>query len=172
VKTFRIPALDQVEIEVFDPTLSFIEGVLPTTRDFSIFNIALTGHFIGVAQSPEGAAQVYRVDPQTGEETLLTDVPSNVTDMAIVPAVPVFADAFIRSGASNTNEGASPHLRIQAPGKNRGLVSFDLSRLDRGGVARAMLILTISEHADNWGKKGVRTVDAHPLLTQLHRGKW
>jgi len=78
-------------------------------------------------------------------------------------------DGFLRQGAPDTNEGGNDQLRIQSSGKNRVLVAFDLSGVDRAGLVRATLRLTISDIANNWGTSG-RTVSAHRLLAPWSEG--
>src|SRR5262245_20186891 len=40
-------------------------------------------------------------------------------------SIPALTDTYVRSGAPNTNEGASTFMRLQASGDNRALVRFD-----------------------------------------------
>lgn len=84
-----------------------------------------------------------------------------------VPSGPVVLtavrDAFLRQGATDTNEGANDALRIQSSGKNRGLIAFDMTEVEGAFVTNAAMVLTISDIVDNWGASG-RTVSAHPLL--------
>ena len=79
-------------------------------------------------------------------------------------------DSFLRAGAVNTNEGANPFLRVQAAGRNRVVVAFDLVGIDTARVTSATLIMTIVENADNWGPDNNRTVAAHPLLVDFTEG--
>lgn len=87
------------------------------------------------------------------------------------------ADAFLRGGAANTNEGASPLLRLQGAGDNRALVFFDHQKIkDSFGpgaqiiIVSAKLYLTVADDARNWGKNGDRTIDLHRLLTPWAEG--
>jgi hypothetical protein len=83
------------------------------------------------------------------------------------------ADAFLRDGNDNRNEGANPRLIIQDTGNRRGLVAFDEEAIadyvTEHGITSATLILSIAENGNNWGATG-RTVDAHPLLTTFAEG--
>jgi hypothetical protein len=83
-------------------------------------------------------------------------------------------DSFLRSGAADRNEGANPGLRIQASGHNRVVVAFDPEAIEdfltANTLTTAMLVLTIAENADNWGKNNDRTVDAHPLAVDFAEG--
>jgi hypothetical protein len=83
-------------------------------------------------------------------------------------------DSFLRSGAADRNEGANPGLRIQASGHNRVVVAFDPDAIEAflaaNTLTTATLVLTIAENADNWGREGDRTVDAHPLTTDFAEG--
>ena len=79
------------------------------------------------------------------------------------------ADSFLRSGANNTNEGASERLRIQSSGHNRALVQFDLSSISTAGLQSATLVLNLAENSNNWGSSG-RLVDVHPLLEDWTEG--
>ncbi len=82
---------------------------------------------------------------------------------AVLTAV---ADTYVRAGAPNTNEGASPIMRLQASGDNRSLVRFDqaaIAGVIGGGVlVSAKLQVDIVKNANNWGKDG-RTIDVHRL---------
>jgi hypothetical protein len=76
------------------------------------------------------------------------------------------ADAYIKDGTQNENEGASTFLRIQSSGHNRALVAFDEQAI-RAAVGNdpdymATLRFTISDNGNNWGNTG-RTVDVHRL---------
>lgn len=83
------------------------------------------------------------------------------------------ADAFLRNGQQNRNEGANPHLFVQNTGDNRTLVAFNESIIQQflavHPTASATLILTIASNGNNWGTTG-RTVDAHPLLATFAEG--
>jgi RHS repeat-associated protein len=73
-------------------------------------------------------------------------------------------DSQIRQGQPNQNFGADHVLRLQASGKNRGLIRFEptaIAPLLQGPLVRARLRLPISEAADNWGPD--RVVGAHRL---------
>jgi hypothetical protein len=88
-------------------------------------------------------------------------------------ALTAAADAYVRGGAPNTNEGASPFIRLQASGDNRGLVRFSQADLQAlvgsGTVVSAKLRLTIADNGDNWGATG-RTVDLHRLTAAWAEG--
>jgi hypothetical protein len=81
-------------------------------------------------------------------------------------SVPAVADTYLRSGASNTNEGGSSFVRVRASGDNRALVRFDQSALEaaaaNGTVVSAELELTISGNGNNWGTTG-RTISLYRL---------
>lgn len=82
------------------------------------------------------------------------------------------ADAFVRAGQSNRNEGANPHLMVRSDGNNRALIGFDASEVaafvtEHENVS-AELVLTIAENGNNWGTG--RTVDAHPLVATFAEG--
>jgi hypothetical protein len=79
------------------------------------------------------------------------------------------ADTYLRSGASNTNEGGNPYMRLQASGNNRALISFNLGQAPPQ-VSKATLYVTIAENAENWGNNLPRTVSAHRLLTGWTEG--
>lgn len=76
------------------------------------------------------------------------------------------ADTYLRQGSPNTNEGASPIMRVWASGDNRTLIRFDQSAIAStigGGVlVSAKLQVDIAKNANNWGKEG-RTVGVHRL---------
>ena len=81
------------------------------------------------------------------------------------------ADTYLRQGTPNQNQGTESVLKLQASGKNRGLLWCDPATI-RGAVgadslASARLELTIALNADNWGSSG-RTIDLH-RLTQAWR---
>ncbi|MCC7500715.1 DNRLRE domain-containing protein [Candidatus Nomurabacteria bacterium] len=83
------------------------------------------------------------------------------------------SDTYLRKGASNTNEGASPIIRIRAAGDNRGLVKFDQAAIEAaigdGELLSASLEFTIEEAKNNWGKQG-REVGAHRMLMNWIEG--
>ena len=123
---------------------------------------------------------LYRIDRATGTEMLLLEgmgAPFIGGDVGTAPpatggatvTLEATQDSFIRQGAPDTNEGAGDGLRIQSTGKNRVLVSFDLSGILPASVTRARLILTISDLTDNWGPSG-RAVSAHRLLSSWAEG--
>lgn len=90
-----------------------------------------------------------------------------------VVVLSALADTYLRKGASNTNEGASPIIRIRALGDNRGLVRFSQSAIaaaiGSGELLSASLEFTIEEAKNNWGKLG-REVGAHRLLMDWAEG--
>jgi hypothetical protein len=156
------------DVLVFDSDGAFL-GVL-ATRHFRLIHVDNDDHLLGLSQEPDESGAIYRVNTLTGEETFLTSVAAPVADITVTPPVVVAADAFVRNLAPTTNEGANPRLRIQGLGRNRPLVDFDLSQLDRTLVARATLVLTIADPVEHWGPLGVRTVQAHPLRTSFAEG--
>ncbi|HLB37462.1 MAG TPA: S8 family serine peptidase, partial [Gemmatimonadales bacterium] len=81
------------------------------------------------------------------------------------------ADTYLRQGNPNQNQGTESVLKLQASGKNRGLLWWDPVTI-RGAVGADSLVsarleLTIALNADNWGLTG-RTIDLH-RLTQAWR---
>ncbi len=104
---------------------------------------------------------------------IATDPSSNQSACAFTVAVSgtllVDADAFLRQGADNTNEGANERLRIQSSGHNRVVVRFNLAGIPTEGLQSVRLILNIAENSDNWGATG-RLVDAHRLLVDWIEG--
>jgi hypothetical protein len=112
-----------------------------------------------------------------GQQTARIDVRFTLTSLLAVPdtlTLTAAKDSFLRSGAADRNEGANPGLRIRASGHNRVVVGFDQGAIEAflaaNTLTTAMLVLTIAENADNWGKNNDRTVDAHPLLTDFAEG--
>jgi Tol biopolymer transport system component len=83
------------------------------------------------------------------------------------------ADAYVRSGQNDHNQGAETYMRLQSSGSNRGLVRFDQSAIQAeigtGTVISAKLRLTITDNGNNWGNTG-RTVDVHRLLKDWAEG--
>lgn len=83
------------------------------------------------------------------------------------------ADAYVRAGAPNQNQGAEGLLRVRQSGRNRALVRFDgaalLAALGEGTLHSASLELTIADNGDNWGASG-RPVDAHRLTAAWTEG--
>ncbi len=77
-------------------------------------------------------------------------------------------DSFLRSGNSNTNEGANLNMVVRSSGKNRALVSFDVSALS-STVNEATIRLYIVHNANNWSNEG-RTIDAHQVLEDWVEG--
>jgi hypothetical protein len=75
------------------------------------------------------------------------------------------SDSHVRQGEPNHNFGAADFLRLQASGRNRALVQFDLGAVtaalaDRG-LHAARLELTIAQTFDNWGDD--RSIGVHRL---------
>jgi hypothetical protein len=83
------------------------------------------------------------------------------------------ADTYVRAGAPNTNEGASPILRIKESGHNRALVRFSQTEIQSliggGTLVSATLQMDIVENGNNWGKDG-RMVGAYRLLMDWTEG--
>ncbi len=89
--------------------------------------------------------------------------------------LPADRDAFLRAGASNTNEGGNPRLRLQASGDNRTVLQFDQPNLEAQFgpsdlLLKAELMVTVADNASNWGKNGDRTIDLHRLLVPWDEG--
>ncbi|MCP4655119.1 MAG: hypothetical protein GY856_06825, partial [bacterium] len=68
------------------------------------------------------------------------------------------ADAYLRQGHPNRNQGSESYLRIRSSGKNRALVHFDQERIEAigasGSLVTAQLELYIESNADNWTPDG------------------
>ena len=83
------------------------------------------------------------------------------------------ADTYLRGVASDTNEGASPILRIQGAGDNRVVVKFDQQTLantiGNGELVSATLELEIEGTRPNWGTNG-REVVVNRLLMNWTEG--
>lgn len=91
--------------------------------------------------------------------------------MASPSAISAEADSFLRSGNSNTNEGTNLNMVVRSSGKNRAMVSFDMSALSAaaGTLDSVSLNLYVVHNGDNWGNTG-RTIDAHRLLESWAEG--
>ena len=76
------------------------------------------------------------------------------------------ADAYLKSGSPNQNQGSDTFLRIQSSGNNRVLVRFDPAAISAavgdGSLDSARLELYVQNNSNNWGTEG-RTMDAHRL---------
>ena len=76
------------------------------------------------------------------------------------------ADAYLRKGGPNQNQGTEPILRVQQSGSNRALVQLDqqslATALAGATLVSAALELHVRENGRNWGTQG-RTVDVHRL---------
>src|SRR5262245_31451953 len=77
----------------------------------------------GVGQDPEAA---HAMTGDTASSPVVRGV-GQAPLMADPTPIVASADTYVRSGAPNTNEGASTFMRLQASGDNRGLVRFDQS---------------------------------------------
>lgn len=90
-----------------------------------------------------------------------------------IRVVDATADTYVRSGAPNTNEGASAFLRVRDAGDNRALVGFDsaaIAALVEGrGIIAAALVIDVAANGDNWGRTG-RAVDVHRMLIAWDEG--
>lgn len=88
-------------------------------------------------------------------------------------SLPASADTFIRSGQSNSNQGAGVYMRLQSSGSNRALLKFDqsslASQIGSGTLISAKLRLTIADNGNNWGASG-RTVNLQRLLAAWAEG--
>lgn len=99
---------------------------------------------------------------------------ANVTVGLLPPtSLHPMADAYIKDGSQNENEGASTFLRIQSSGHNRALVDFDEQAI-KNAVGNdpdytATLRFTISDNGNNWGSTG-RTIDIHRLTSAWAEG--
>ena len=78
-------------------------------------------------------------------------------------------DSFLRSNASDTNEGGNDRLRVQNLGNNRALAKFNLTGIPTTGLQSATLRLNIAGNASLWGLNG-RPVNAHRLLIDWTEG--
>lgn len=96
-----------------------------------------------------------------------------VANTQVSSTLTVTQDAYLRSGANNTNEGGNRGLEIAASGSNRVLVGFGPIP-NAANVKSATLVLTIMDNANNWGAStedaAFRTVDAHRLLVEWAEG--
>ena len=122
------------------------------------------------ARDGSGPGRTYTITSSCSDSA--GNATTTVSEVTVPPGavvLPATQDAFLRQGASDTNEGGNDQLRIQSSGKNRVLVGFDLSQVEGSFVTSATLALTISDIADNWGPSG-RTVSAHALLSQWAEG--
>src|SRR5690349_5726208 len=76
------------------------------------------------------------------------------------------ADAILKQGTPNTNQGAETVLRIQQSGGGRALVRFDQQALQQAigssSIRSAKLWLYITANGNNWGADG-REVNVHRL---------
>jgi hypothetical protein len=74
-------------------------------------------------------------------------------------------DSHVRQGEPNHNFGLSETMRLQASGRNRALVDFDVvavsAALGTSQLRGARIELTIAETYDNWGAD--RSIGAHRL---------
>jgi hypothetical protein len=74
-------------------------------------------------------------------------------------------DAYLREGQPNQNFGSESILRIQASGRNRAVLGFDIqqaiSAADGEHVGAARIELAISQTYNNWGSD--RSIGAHRL---------
>jgi predicted ribosomally synthesized peptide with SipW-like signal peptide len=81
-------------------------------------------------------------------------------------------DTYLRSGAKNTNEGASPFMRIQSSGNNRALVQFNQddinSAVNGQTVYSAFLVLEVDGQKNNWGSG--RTISIHRMTEDWEEG--
>jgi sugar lactone lactonase YvrE len=68
------------------------------------------------------------------------------------------ADAYLKDGHPNKNQGDESILRVRANGHNRALVRFDEADIESGVAGRtlvsARLRMYIVDNADNWGSDG------------------
>ena len=97
---------------------------------------------------------------------------------AVIRADPLYvvgaiADTYVRSGAPNTNEGASDFLRIRDAGDNRVLVRFDQAAIAAAvgnqTILAATLQMDIVDNGNNWGPNG-RTASLHRMLVGWAEG--
>lgn len=100
-------------------------------------------------------------------------IPSFAQADTYTTSLDAVSDTYVRKGAPNTNEGASPFIRIRGAGDNRGLVQFDqssiVSTLSGKILVSATLELQIEEAKNNWGKTG-REVLVHRLVSPWSEG--
>lgn len=79
--------------------------------------------------------------------------------------LPAVADAYIRQGGSNQNQGQNSVLQIQQSGGNRALVRMDPLAITAAVGIGSLVSATLELYATssgNWGSAG-RTVDLHRL---------
>ena len=82
--------------------------------------------------------------------------------------LPASADAYVRSGGANKNQGYTPVLSVQKSGKHRTLVRFDqedIAAAVDGNLLSATLELSVVDNGGNWGSSG-RPVDLHRVTTE------
>ncbi|MEX0650150.1 MAG: DNRLRE domain-containing protein [Candidatus Andersenbacteria bacterium] len=91
----------------------------------------------------------------------------------VVESLDASADTYLRKGAANTNEGASPILRVRSAGHNRALVQFDQTEIEdligEGTLISAVLELEIETAKNNWGPLG-RAISTHRLTQTWAEG--
>lgn len=101
---------------------------------------------------------------------LLAGAASSSTSVVTLNAA---ADTYLRSGASDTNEGASSFVRVRASGDNRGLVRFDQPALQAavgsGTLVSAALQFTVTDNGNNWGSSG-RTISVYRVTSSWAEG--
>jgi hypothetical protein len=106
------------------------------------------------------------VAPDSGDAPFI----AHLSDPRVISAS---ADTYVRSGAPNTNEGASEFLRVRENGDNRALVKFDsatiAARVGTRTVTSAILQMDIADNGNNWGRNG-RTVAVHRLAVEWTEG--
>ena len=78
------------------------------------------------------------------------------------------ADTYVKGGTPNMNQGLEPSLRVQQSGNNRILISFPQSSIasivGQAHLQSAILRLTISSNAGNWGTTG-RAIGLYRVTT-------
>ncbi len=111
--------------------------------------------------------------PVTTDAPTVTALHKAQGDNNLTANLPASADTYVRRGAPNTNEGASPIMRLQAAGDNRALIRIDqgaiTSLIGHGKLVSAALELEILENGNNWGKTG-RVISAYRLTSDWAEG--
>lgn len=164
--------------------------VVASDPDNDALVYSVTGLPTGATFSPQ--TRIFSWTPTFSDAGIYSDVKFTVTDNGLPKAsvsesititvndvnvepltLTTSADAYLRNGSDNRNEGANPSLRVQSSGHNRAVVAFDeqavADYIAEHGISSAQLVFIISDNGNNWGTTG-RTVDAHPLTESFAEG--
>ena len=145
---------DAVSVTCGSATVGVVGGIVDTTFVSPEGLTTTTTYDVGNELRYDPSVSVFEAAP-SNPDAITVNI--GATDQIIGPGqtlklVSSVADAFLREGHANQNEGANPMLILRKQGSTRPVVRFDLSAVSLVGLRKATLVLSIgSMPPAQWG---------------------